>query len=135
MLVTGASGYLGAHCVQQLLSRNYTVRGTVRSLANLSKVQPLLDLSAPFPKNRLQLVEADLTDAASWFGAVDGCECVLHIASPFPIVADDSTIRIAVEGTLNVLRACTNSRSVRKVVLTSSCAAVNGEWMGDSTQF
>lgn len=56
---------------------------------------------------------------------VNGCDYVLHVASPFPIVADDSIVQVAVEGTLNVLRACANCGTVKKVVLTSSCAAVN----------
>lgn len=66
MLVTGASGYVAAHCVQQLLSRGFTVRGTVRSLQNAVKVDPLRELAAPFPGGRLQLVEADLTDEHCW---------------------------------------------------------------------
>lgn len=52
---------------------------------------------------------------------------MLHVASPFPIVADESIVQIAVNGTLNVLKACAKSPTVRKVVLTSSCAAINGD--------
>ncbi|KAL3107837.1 hypothetical protein niasHT_017069 [Heterodera trifolii] len=125
VLVTGASGYLGAHCVHQLLAHGFTVRGTVRSLKNDAKVRPLRDLAASFPAERLQLVEADLTDEHCWTAAVFGCHFVLHVASPFPIVADDSVVQIAVDGTLNVLKACAKSETVRKVVLTSSCAAIN----------
>lgn len=55
-----------------------------------------------------------------------GCSHVLHVASPWPIVADASVIDTAVQGTLNVLRAAARTRGLRKVVLTSSCAAVNG---------
>lgn len=61
------------------------------------------------------------------FSAVSGCAYVLHVASPFPIVADESVVNTAVDGTLNVLRACAACESVKKVVLTSSCSAVNGE--------
>lgn len=61
------------------------------------------------------------------FSAVYGCDYVLHVASPFPIVADESVVKTAVDGTLNVLRACAACESVKKVVLTSSCSAVNGE--------
>ncbi|KAI1730598.1 3-beta hydroxysteroid dehydrogenase/isomerase family domain-containing protein [Ditylenchus destructor] len=127
VLVTGASGYLAAHCVQQLLSLGYTVRGTVRNLANKTKVQPLLDLEkhTNSPSGKLELVEADLNKADSWISAVDGCHYVLHVASPFPIVADESVIKTAIEGTLNVLRACAASTTVKKVILTSSCAAIN----------
>ncbi|CAJ0921220.1 unnamed protein product, partial [Mesorhabditis belari] len=57
--------------------------------------------------------------------AVRGCDYVLHVASPFPIVSTEETIKTAIDGTLNVLKACQNEASVKKVVLTSSCAAVN----------
>uniref|UniRef100_A0A914D537 NAD-dependent epimerase/dehydratase domain-containing protein n=1 Tax=Acrobeloides nanus TaxID=290746 RepID=A0A914D537_9BILA len=104
VLVTGASGYVGSHCVQQLLAGGYSVRGTVRSLKNKEKVQPLRNLG--YARERLELVEADLLESNSWPKAVDSCDYVLHVASPFQLVADENTIKTAVEGTLNVLKAC-----------------------------
>ncbi|VDO20638.1 unnamed protein product [Heligmosomoides polygyrus] len=59
------------------------------------------------------------------FSVISGCDYVLHIASPFPIAASASCVDVAVTGTLNVLRAASTEPSVKKVVLTSSCAAVN----------
>uniref|UniRef100_A0A915EDG8 NAD-dependent epimerase/dehydratase domain-containing protein n=1 Tax=Ditylenchus dipsaci TaxID=166011 RepID=A0A915EDG8_9BILA len=112
VLVTGASGYLGAHCVQQLLKHGYSVRGTVRNAENDSE-------------GKLELVEADLNKADSWTSAVEGCQYVFHVASPFPIVADENIVKTAIEGTLNVLKACASSTTVKKVVMTSSCAAIN----------
>ena len=97
----------------------------MRSLKNKSKVDPLRNLE--FANERLELVEADLEDADSWKNAVKDCDYVLHTASPFPIVADESIVKTAVDGTLAVLRACAKEKSVKKVVLTSSCAAVNGK--------
>lgn len=62
VLVTGASGFLAMHVVKQLVdSREYIVRGTVRSLTNENKVKPLKELSS-----ELELVEADLTKKESW---------------------------------------------------------------------
>jgi nucleoside-diphosphate-sugar epimerase len=130
VLVTGASGYIATHCVQQLLDKGYTVRGTVRSLKNEEKVKPLRELK--HASERLELVEADLLDEYDkWIGFVHfllmynlnfriigDCEFVLHLASPFPLVDDESTVQIAVNGTLNVLKACAKSPSVKKVVLT-----------------
>uniref|UniRef100_A0A914D2X2 NAD-dependent epimerase/dehydratase domain-containing protein n=1 Tax=Acrobeloides nanus TaxID=290746 RepID=A0A914D2X2_9BILA len=122
VLVTGASGYLATHCVQQLLSGGYAVRGTVRSLKNPDKIQPLRSLN--FAKERLELVEADLEKADTWPRVVESCDYVLHVASPFPPVGDENTIRTALDGTLNVLKACAKCHSVKKVVLTSSIAAI-----------
>uniref|UniRef100_A0A915NCK4 3-beta hydroxysteroid dehydrogenase/isomerase domain-containing protein n=1 Tax=Meloidogyne javanica TaxID=6303 RepID=A0A915NCK4_MELJA len=129
VLVTGASGFLGAHCVKQLLCAGYSVRGTVRSLQNKAKVQPLIDLASSFPKENFKLIEADLTNKECWKEAISGCLYVLHVASPFPIAADETIVDIAVKGTLNVLEACAdiNCSVVKKVVLTSSCAAINGK--------
>ena len=67
VLVTGASGYLAMHVVKQLLdSGEYIVRGTVRSLANEQKVEPLRSLSPENVKYELELAEADLTKKESW---------------------------------------------------------------------
>ncbi|KHN74926.1 Dihydroflavonol-4-reductase [Toxocara canis] len=122
VLVTGASGFLGIHCVQQLLREGYTVRGTVRDVKNQVKIEPLRELEGG---DKVELVEADLEDDKGWTDAVKGCTYVLHVASPFPIVADESIIKTAVDGTLRVLRAAAQELSVKKVVLTSSCAAIN----------
>ncbi|VDM25501.1 unnamed protein product [Toxocara canis] len=125
VLVTGASGFLGIHCVQQLLREGYTVRGTVRDVKNQVKIEPLRELEGG---DKVELVEADLEDDKGWTDAVKGCTYVLHVASPFPIVADESIIKTAVDGTLRVLRAAAQELSVKKVVLTSSCAAINGKF-------
>ena len=74
-----------------------------------------------------ELVTADLESDEGWAEAVAGCEYVLHVASPFPLedpADEDELIRPAVQGTLRVLRACAASGTVRRVVLTSSVAAV-----------
>jgi nucleoside-diphosphate-sugar epimerase len=83
VLVTGASGYLAAHIVKQLLEQGYRVRGTVRSLKDEKKVAPLRNL-VENPKHPLELCEANLLDENSWIDAVKGCTFVIHTASPFP---------------------------------------------------
>lgn len=123
VLVTGASGFVGAHCVQQLLKERYTVRGTVRDVNNLKKVNPLKELENA--AELLELVETDLNDDKGWNDAVKDCTYILHVASPFPTVGDESLIKTAVEGTLRVLRAAAQQATVKKVVLTSSIAAIH----------
>lgn len=61
------------------------------------------------------------------FSAVQGCTYILHVASPWPIVADESTIAVAKNGTMNLLEAAAKVSTVRKIVITGSCAAINGE--------
>uniref|UniRef100_A0A914V267 Signal recognition particle subunit SRP72 n=1 Tax=Plectus sambesii TaxID=2011161 RepID=A0A914V267_9BILA len=123
VLVTGASGYLATHCVQQLLNAGYKVRGTVRSVKNEEKIAPLKALKG---SERLQLVEADLTSEDGWDSALKDVTFVLHTASPLPglTATDDSTITAAVFGTLNVLKAAAKAPTVKRVVLTSSSNAL-----------
>ncbi|XP_062522046.1 uncharacterized protein LOC134196841 [Corticium candelabrum] len=122
VLVTGASGYLANHIVQQLLEeKSYRLRGTVRNVSST------LSLREQFPS--LHIVEADLNDDKGWQEAIEGCTYVIHVASPLPIhVPRDETevIRPAVDGTRRVLQACMDVGSVRRVVVTSSMTAVSG---------
>lgn len=65
------------------------------------------------------------------FSAVEGCSHVLHIASPFPVNQPkdaDEVVRPAVEGTLNVLKACKEAGTVKRVTLTSSIASVGSKY-------
>ena len=133
VLVSGATGFIASHTIQQLLiSGKYRVRGTVRSLKSEEKVKAMREL-VPDAKYPLELCEADLQDKDSWIPAVKGCDYVLHIASPFPsgIPKDpEEVIRPAVDGALNVLSVCADSGTVKKVVLTSSVAAVSNGGAG-----
>ena len=126
VLVTGASGYIAAHVCHQLLQKGYKVRGTVRDPNNEQKCKPLREL-CPDAKYPIELVKADLMDKECWIDAVKGCHFVCHVASPFPPGApknEDEVIKPAVEGTINVLEACAKSGTVKRVVLTSSAAAI-----------
>eukprot|EP00731_Ephydatia_muelleri_P035639 Em0144g9a len=133
VLVTGASGYIATHLIQQLLKQGrFRVRGTIRNLS-YSKIEPLKKL-VPDAKYPLELVQADLKEAVDWVAAVKGCSYVFHVASPFPakIPRDENTlIQPAVDGTLNVLRACSDAGCVKRVVLTSSIAAVSSGMNGN----
>lgn len=129
VLVTGATGFLAGHCISQLLEHGYPVRATMRSEAGSTRTAHLRAI-AERTGGTLELVEADLSKDDGWATAVEGCAYVQHIASPFPARTPkraDDLVRPAVEGTRRVLRACAESESVRRVVLTSSIAAI---WVG-----
>lgn len=126
VLVTGGSGFIGSHCILQLLDAGHEVRTTVRNLTREADVRAMLKQGGAEPGGALSFFEADLTKDAGWREAVDDCEFVLHVASPLPPELpkhEDELIVPAREGTLRVLRAARDA-GVRRVVVTSSFAAV-----------
>jgi len=126
VLVTGGSGFIGAHCILRLLADGYKVRATVRSLGREAEVREMLRRGGAEPGGRLEFAEADLMSDVGWPEAAADCAFVLHVASPFPVNQPrdaDELVRPAREGTLRVLRAVRDA-GVRRVVLTSSFAAV-----------
>jgi nucleoside-diphosphate-sugar epimerase len=125
VLVTGGSGFLGGWCVVEALRRGYTLRTTVRSLSREADVRTTVG-SEVDPGDRLTVLAADLSRDEGWPEAVEGCDYVLHVASPFPPEQPkdpDELIVPAREGTLRVLRASLDA-GVKRVVLTSSVAAI-----------
>ncbi|XP_073151329.1 phenylacetaldehyde reductase-like [Henckelia pumila] len=128
--VTGASGYIASWLVKFLLLRGYIVKASVRDPNDPKKTQHLLSLDGA--KERLHLMKADLLEQGSFDALVDGCDGVFHTASPFFHAVthpQSELIDPALRGTLNVLGSCAKTPSVRRVVLTSSIAAVayNGQ--------
>jgi nucleoside-diphosphate-sugar epimerase len=126
VLVTGGSGFVGSHCILQLLAAGHRVRTTVRNLKRESDVRAMLKEGGAEPGERLSFVATDLGSDAGWADAVAGCTHVLHVASPFPPSVpkhEDELIVPAREGALRVLRAARDA-GVTRVVLTSSFAAV-----------
>jgi nucleoside-diphosphate-sugar epimerase len=126
ILVTGGSGFIGSHCILQLLAAGHQVRTTVRSLKRESDVRAMLKEGGATAADRLSFIAADLEQDRGWPEAVAGCDYVLHVASPFPGSVpknEDDLILPARQGTLRVLRAARDA-GVKRVVLTSSFAAI-----------
>ena len=127
VLVTGISGFVGQHCAAELLKKGYSVRGSVRSLSKTDEVVNGIKKEID-PKGNLEFCELDLIKDAGWDKAMEGCDYVLHVASPFVVKVpkdENELIKPAVEGTLRALKAAKNA-GVKRVILTSSTAAMQG---------
>ncbi len=136
VLVTGASGFVGIHCVVALLKEGHQVRGTVRSLEREKALRETI-AKLTDANDRFSVVEADLLKDKGWHEAVQGCDYVLHVASPFPLGEpehEDDLIIPAREGTLRVLQAAAENK-VARVVLTSSIAAIAYGHPEEKTRF
>ncbi len=126
VLVTGGSGFVGAHSILKLLDAGYRVRTTVRSLDREADVRAMLKIGGAELGDSLSFARADLLSDDGWPEAVAGCDYVLHVASPFPVMMprdENELIRPAREGALRALRAARDG-GVKRVVLTSSFAAI-----------
>ena len=128
MAITGITGFIAAHLAAGLLARGYDVRGTTRDIAKLRDTKLLL---LPGAAQRLHIVEADLlASPEAYKPAFADCGIVFHTASPYTLEAKNPQLELvdpAVKGTLAVLAAAAATPSVKRVVLTSSMAAVTDE--------
>ena len=126
VLVTGGTGFVGAHIILQLLQKGYNVKTTLRSINSKSKVIDTLKSNGITTFDNLAFVEADLSKDDNWDEAMKGCDYVLSVASPvFMTIPKDENeaIRPAVEGIIRVLKAARNA-NVKRVVMTSNFGAV-----------
>ena len=137
VLVTGASGFIGAHVVCELLARGYPVRAMLRdtSLANI------------FPDNdKLEIVKADLFDVDSLKKAVEGCEDVIHCAAALYVGAKDVKREVVDPSVIGVQNLCSVMENVKRIIHTSSVAAIrsskfengktftNKDWCDDASE-
>ncbi len=126
VLVTGANGYVASWLVKKLLDEGITVHAAVRDPSNEKKIKHLKEL-ADNSKGTIKFFKGDLLDQGSYKLAMEGCELVYHTASPFTTDVKDPQKELvdpAVKGTENVLVSANEVTSVKRVVVTSSCAAI-----------
>ena len=88
VLVTGATGFIGLHCIKLLLDRGYSVNGTLRSQDRQTEVVDSLERNNT-PTRHLSLFEVDLNRDSGWDSAIRDCNYVVHVASPFVLTDED----------------------------------------------
>ena len=129
VLVTGATGYVAGWIVKRLLDAGVTVHAAVRDPKNPDKVSHLQKLADESP-GEVRFFQADLLQPGSYAEGMQGCTIVFHTASPFTSDIKDPQKELvdpALLGTRNVLQTANQIDSVKRVVLTSSCAAIYGD--------
>ena len=125
VLVTGVSGYIGNHCAAELLKNGYAVKGSLRNLSKAEKVTEAIKKEID-PKENLEFCELDLLKDKGWNEAMNGCQYVLHVASPFinkEPKDENLYIKPAVDGTKRALEAAKKA-GVKRVVITSSMVSM-----------
>ncbi|TLX74922.1 NAD-dependent epimerase/dehydratase family protein [Labilibacter sediminis] len=129
VLVTGATGYVAGVLMKKLLSEGLTVHAPIRNPEDKEKTRYLDTLVDNYPGN-IRYFKADLLQNGSYDEAMQGCELVFHTASPFVLNVKDAQkdlVDPALKGTQNVLTSVNKTSSVKKVILTSSVAAIYGD--------
>uniref|UniRef100_A0A803KM84 NAD-dependent epimerase/dehydratase domain-containing protein n=1 Tax=Chenopodium quinoa TaxID=63459 RepID=A0A803KM84_CHEQI len=120
--VTGASGYIASWLVKLLLHRGYSVNATVH---DPKKVEHLRSLDGA--KDRLHLFTVNLLEEGSFDAVLERCEGDIFLLDLvfFTSSYQAELLDPAVKGTLNVLESCAKFPSIKRVVLTSSMAAIS----------
>jgi len=115
ILVTGTSGFVGSHVVDELLRKGYSVRGAVRS-HNVPRVSKSYESFG----NRFTTTTIDDLGASDLSQAVKGVDAIIHVASPLPGRVEPQVILdSAVSGTTRILDAAV-AAGVKQVIITAS---------------
>ena len=126
VLVTGGSGFIAVHIILKLLKLGYRVRTTLRTLSRQDEVKSMLAQGGVVDFENLEFIQTDLTSDINWMKAATDATYVIHVASPTPATRPDDgdeMVKMAVDGTLRVMKAA-KAAGVKRVVLTSASGAV-----------
>ena len=134
--VTGCSGFTGGHMVRELAIHGYRVRACIRD-ANSWRGKDCVAYLSGLPN--VTIVDGcDLFTPGSYHAAFEGCAGVFHVAAVLGNSADGKSQPLGsgdvsqdvydggMVGTENVVDAINASGSVKRMIYTSSMAAVSG---------
>ena len=127
VLITGISGFIAQHCAAQLLIKGYVVKGSIRNKQKKEEIKKGF-IKNKIPINKLEFCNLDLLSDEGWEQAMQECDYVFHIASPYNIKVpndENKIIKPAVEGTLRALKFAKKARikKITKTATTTNTAA------------
>ena len=124
VFITGATGFIGSHVVQQTLAAGYKVRLSVRKQAQIDGIRNLFSEHA----NNLDFViVSDFTAPDAFTKALQNVTYVFHLASPMPWKGHDfetDYLNPAVQGTIALLETAKNIDTIKRIVIVSSLLAL-----------
>lgn len=131
ILLTGATGFVGFATLRAALSHGYRVRAAVRSEAKAETIRTNPTLKSISPEQLTFTIVPDFLAEAAFDEAVKDVKYILHVASPIPdpkIPADADLdallIQPAIQGTLGIYRSAHRAGNVKRIIVTSSAAAI-----------
>ncbi|CAJ1814227.1 unnamed protein product [Sphenostylis stenocarpa] len=125
--VTGGTGFIGSWIIKSLLEYGYSVNTTIRSNPGGNRDVSFLT-NLPGASEKLQMFDADLSDPESFGLAVEGCVGIFHTATPIDFAVNEPeevVTKRTINGALGILRAAVKSKTVKRVVYTSSASTVS----------
>jgi len=122
IFVTGATGFIGAATALAALEAGYRLRISVRKETQIDKLKEVFSAYA----DKLEFVVVpDITAEGAFSKVLDNVDYILHLASPLASSPDKNEIfPPAIKGTVGILRDAARISSIKKVVITSSIAAL-----------
>ncbi|EME41941.1 hypothetical protein DOTSEDRAFT_74095 [Dothistroma septosporum NZE10] len=121
ILVTGASGYIASHVVNEALQAGYKVRGTARTREKCDATKKTFNNNADYSTAIVENFEHD----GAFDQAVQGVDAVIHVASDTTFGSDpNKVVKPTVAGVLSILKSAKNAGTIKRFVYTSSSTAV-----------
>ena len=125
ILVTGATGFLGAHLLKKLVEKGHQIRILKEESAPLDLIKDLVE------NNNIEIIAGDIRKLETVRKAVKGCENVFHLVGIISYWSKFDSLQydVNVKGTKNIVKACLENNT-KRLVYVSSTTAVGTENKG-----
>ncbi|KAF7596851.1 hypothetical protein BBP40_012451 [Aspergillus hancockii] len=122
IFITGATGFIGSATALQALKSGYRLRISVRKE---SQILSLKEIFKEYTEKLQFVLVPNITEQSAFAGKLDGADYIIHLASPLPHGNDKTSyFGPAVDGTISILKEAATVKSIKRVVITSSIAAL-----------